>query len=414
MADSGTVNLNKYSECLEYIESYWEKLRIHSPHDHGTLIGLPRPFLTANHAIFQEMYYWDSFFISVGLKFTPFAHHIVDMTENLLYLFERFGRIPNASRFYFLSRSQPPFLTSMIKLSLEVLEAQGASHHETRNFLERGYLIAQKEYWSIWRGKQFPDQREMKRYLSRYFDLNIWHNAAEAESGWDMTPRFENRCLDFLAVDLNSLLFQYESDFMDFSKIVGDGEFEGWKRRRERRREVMNEVLWDAEKNFFFDFDLAHERRSTFYSLAGFFPLWAGITTPEQSSRMVELSLQKFEYDFGLATTEEWKPAQGEVHKQWAWPNGWAPLHWIVVEGLARQGFEKEATRLATKWLDLVNRIYLQNNTNFEKYDVVRGERAVEDRYPDQLGFGWTNGVFLSFVNFLKEGKFEKTPHHRR
>ena len=59
----------------------------------------------------------------------------------------------------------------------------------------------------------------MHKGLSRYYDINMLHDLAEAESGWDMTTRFNRRCLDYLPVDLNSLLYKYETDFTKAAKL---------------------------------------------------------------------------------------------------------------------------------------------------------------------------------------------------
>jgi alpha,alpha-trehalase len=400
------VSIDKYRACLDYIESYWPRITRSQPQDEGTLIGLPRPYLCANHDMFKEMYYWDSYFIILGLEHTKFEEHVVDVTENALYLMERFGRIPNGSRYYFLSRSQPPFMTSMIRKSVSYMARRGDARGKIDEWLRKAYHTAEMEYRVVWRGKRFPDEREVYQGLSRYYDLNIWHLAAEAESGWDMTPRFENRCLDFIPVDLNCLLFQYERDFIGICNRLGmPEEAEQWKARLEKRREAMMNALWDGDTGFFYDFDYHLGRRSNFRTIAGFFALWSELATRQQAERMVETHLPVFEQKGGMVTTEYCEPAPGEFTKQWAWPNGWAPLNWIAVSGLTKYGFEEDARRIATKWLDLVNTVFQTNKVNFEKYDVVQFRRAIPDRYPDQAGFAWTNAVFRRFTEFLETGK---------
>jgi alpha,alpha-trehalase len=400
------VLIDQYRACLDYIEGYWPRITRAQPRDEGTLIGLPRPYLCANHDMFKELYYWDSYFIILGLEHTPHEEHVVDITENVLYLMDRFGRVPNASRYYHLSRSQPPFMTSMVRKSVSFMMRRGDAREKIDEWLKRAYHIAQSEYVQVWRGKRFPDEREVYQGLSRYYDLNIWHLAAEAESGWDMTPRFENRCLDFIPVDLNCFLYQYERDFIGICHRLGlDDEARQWEKRLEKRREAMNNALWDDSTGFFFDFDYHRGRRSNFRSIAGFFAMWCELATKEQAARMVEIHLPLFEQKGGVVTTEKYEPEPGEFSKQWAWPNGWAPLNWITVSGLMKYGYEEHARRIATKWLDLVNSVFQTNKVNFEKYDVVHFRRAIPDRYPDQAGFAWTNAVFRRFTEFLETGK---------
>jgi len=226
--------------------------------------------------------------------------------------------------------------------------------------------------------------------------LNIWHSAAEAESGWDMTHRFEDRCLDFIPVDLNALLFQYEIDFAAISRKLGDAEGEKkWQAMSEERRINMNEVLWDKDAGYYYDFDFRRGRRSNVRTMAGFFPMWCRMTSAEKAARIVATHLPFFEMDHGIVTTEQGRDKANDFSKQWAWPNGWAPLQWIVISGLEKYGFHDDALRIAKKWIDLVNRIFSENKVNFEKYNVVDGARATPDRYPDQAGFAWTNAVFV-------------------
>jgi alpha,alpha-trehalase len=324
---------------------------------------------------------------------------VVEIAENMLYLLRRFGRIPNASRYYFLSRSQPPFLTSMLRAArAELQRAPGA--REPERWLTDGADAARREYEQVWCGSQFPDFRKVYRGLSRYYDLNIWHNAAEAESGWDMTPRFEDRCLDFLPVDLNSLLYRYECDFAWFARD-DETESKSWRERAEGRRQQTSDLMWEQATGFFYDYDYSKTRRSEFRSLAGFFPMWAGLARPEQAASMVERHLPFFETPHGLVTAEQAKHADGGAPKQWGWPNGWAPLHWIVVSGLWRYGFEAQARRIAEKWVRLVAAEFEAHGQNYEKYNVVEGRRASSERYPDQAGFGWTNAIFVRMVRLL-------------
>jgi alpha,alpha-trehalase len=85
----------------------------------------------------------------------------------------------------------------------------------------------------------------------------------------------------------------------------------------------------------------------------------------------------------------------GYSDRQWNYPIGWAPLHWIVYKGLKNYGYDEDTKRIALKWLNLNYSIWEKTGNLFEKYDVVRGSHEVlTDRYKNQEGFGWTNAVF--------------------
>jgi len=98
--------------------------------------------------------------------------------------------------------------------------AKKAAGHD--KWLRQMIAVAKEEYEVVWMGKTKPNARQVYHGLSRYYDFNYLHEIAETESGWDMTPRFEHRALNFLPVDLNALLYKYETDFARAARIFGD------------------------------------------------------------------------------------------------------------------------------------------------------------------------------------------------
>jgi len=160
-----------YAQVLAYIEGYWPRLVRRSPRQHGTRIGLPYPYMVpSDGTMFQEMYYWDSYFISLGLTGTPFEGLIVDMAENMAALYRKFGVIPNASRYYFLGRSQPPFFAAQVRLAFEVKQRRGDA--DACDFLRRLMRLAGQEHETVWLGTAQPHFRQVHLGLSRYFDVN--------------------------------------------------------------------------------------------------------------------------------------------------------------------------------------------------------------------------------------------------
>src|SRR5438552_4553069 len=95
---------------------------------------------------FNEMYGWDSYFIVRGLVRDGRIELAKGMIENFFFEIEHYGTVLNANRSYYLSRSQPPFLTSMI---LAVYDAEKAAGHEDKKWLERAYSYAAKD-WEMW------------------------------------------------------------------------------------------------------------------------------------------------------------------------------------------------------------------------------------------------------------------------
>lgn len=380
----------------EYIQAYWPKLTRFHPKDDETLLGLPHPYLVpayeeGHEFDFNELYYWDSYFMVQGLLDEQHKELVMGILDNLLGLFERFKIVPNASRTYLMGRSQPPLLTSFI---WDVYEA----YNLDKKWLEKAIKIAEAEYHTVWMGTHKPNARQVYRGLSRYYDVNYLHDLAEAESGWDMTPRFNHRCLNYLPVDLNCLLYKYETDFARAAKLLGQGEqAAGWEAAAGQRQATINELMWSDIRGLYYDYNYVKEGRGSVSSLAAYFPMWAGLADERRATRLVG-ALKRFEGRGGLATTDALPLGQrvpGALPTQWAYPNGWAPLHFIVIKGLARYGYQNDARRLAHKWLKTNLDWFNKHGVFLEKYNVVQPEKPpVKGLYPSQTGFGWTNSIF--------------------
>jgi alpha,alpha-trehalase len=127
--------------------------------------------------------------------------------------------------------------------------------------------------------------------------------------------------------------------------------------------------------------------------------MWAGIANERQAAKLVN-NLRRFEQKGGLATTDQQfgQLVPGALPTQWAYPNGWAPLHLMAVRGLQKYGYHKEARRIALKWVYTNLKWYKKHNVFLEKYNVVQPEKPpVKGVYPSQTGFGWTNSIFELF-----------------
>jgi hypothetical protein len=125
--------------------------------EHG-LLYLPHPYVVPGGR-FNEMYGWDSYFIQVGLLLDGETDKARALAENFLYEIDHYGTILNANRTYFLSRSQPPFLTRML---LGVYDKTG-----DRQWLAAAWPAVEK-YYAFWTTEP---HLEPQTGLSRYYDL---------------------------------------------------------------------------------------------------------------------------------------------------------------------------------------------------------------------------------------------------
>lgn len=398
-------------EARKYISGYWKNLERYHPENQDSLFGLPHPYLVpafeeGHEFDFNEMYYWDSYFMVQGMYAAPYKELVTGILDNLIYTFKTQKIIPNASRMYLTGRSQPPFLTSFI---WEVYDTFGMS----KEWLKDAMMTAEAEYKTVWMGTRKPNHRLVFEGLSRYYDTNYLHDLAEAESGWDMTPRFNRKALNYLPVDLNALLYKYETDFARYYDFIKKPEEAAtWRKAAKQRAEAMQKYMWDKGRNLFYDYDYKHRKKGNIGSLAGFYPLWAGMVDGAQASKMVK-ALRRFEERGGLSTTESTildqlvpgQLIQIGMPTQWAHPNGWAPLHFIIIKGLQRYGYHDDAKRIAMKWLRTNLNWFNKHHVFLEKYNVVDPTKPpMKGVYPSMTGFGWTNAVFERFCQeFIDE-----------
>ncbi len=395
VSTSKDIEIADVDLALKYIYTKWDDLLRFFPEDRDTLIGLPYPYIipsTENNSgfAFEEMYYWDSYFTAQGLIKSGRTELAEGMLDDLIYLADRFGSVPNGNRYYLTGRSQPPFLTSYI---LDIYKLK-----KDNKWLKKVSEVAKDEYEKVWLNESHPNWRNVFHGLSRYYDINVIDQLAEAESGWDMTTRFNGECLSYIPIDLNCLLYKYEMDFAEIAELLGDvTESEVWKMRAKNRAAKVTYYLWDAEKGFFFDYNYKKDELSDVWSLASYYALWSGLASDEQADRLVD-NLDKFIQRGGLSATSE-EFGSVDDNYQWAYPNGWAPLHWLVVNGLERYGHKVMAKNIAKKWLTTNTNYFAKYGIFREAYNVVdpMGEPK-EGLYPPQEGFGWTNAVYIYFA----------------
>lgn len=369
----------------------------------SSALALPHRYVVPGGR-FRELYYWDSHFTMLGLQADGRADLTRDMIENFVSLIDRYGHVPNGTRTYYLSRSQPPFLYLMMALVDDVDRATqvrwlDALRREHRFFVDQ-------------RSVTMPDGARLQRYGDgrstprdesyredvetargdprRYNDLR-----AGAESGWDYSSRWfaDGRTLatidttSIVPVDLNSLLYGMERAIATRARALGQRDADAYDRMAGERRTAVEKWLFDEAGGRYGDFDLRAGRIRAGVSAATAYPLFTGLADPARGARVATTIERELVAPNGLRTTTR---ATGQ---QWDQPNGWAPLQWIAVEGLRRYGRDEVARQVALRFLATVEREYRASGKLLEKYDVEQSRAGGGGEYPTQDGFGWTNGV---------------------
>jgi alpha,alpha-trehalase len=407
------------------------------------ILYLPRPYVVPGGR-FNEMYGWDSYFILRGLLREGLVDRARDLVDDFVYEVRHYGKVLNANRSYYLTRSQPPFVASMVRAVFDrtgdrswladVLPAAIASHdyftrgeHRTPTGLSRYFDAGLGPAPEVMAGERDAAGRshyDRVRQFFRQHPSNDDDNAAlydrasdrltdrfyvadrsMRESGFDPSGRFgpfNAGVLDYDPVCLNSLLYLEEQQIAELWGTLGHPALTaGWRALARRRAARINALLWDEQAGLYYDYDYVHERRRAYPFLTTFFPLWVGLASPAQAARVAR-NLPLFETLGGLRTSTI------ETGMQWDSPYGWAPLQLIAFEGLRRYGYHAEAERIGAKFFATVLAGFVEQGAIFEKYDVLSGraEIAAGLRFgytSNEIGFGWTNAVVLEIWNELSE-----------
>lgn len=424
-----------------HILKLWDVLTRSAPDSVGSLLAMPKPYIVPGGR-FGEQYYWDTYFTMLGLEASG-RHDLTDgMMANINYMFQKIGFIPTGNRTYYMSRSQPPFFLHMIRL---VSIRKG----RFRYLLPRlPYLLMEYNYWT----KNSRDFLKMskKAYrrlvkmpnsyaLSRYYDgldtarpesykedhdtavlsgrknsVVYRHLRAGAESGWDFTSRWlgDDKTLEtiettnIVPLDLNCLLYELELAIAEaYDKMFQIPFALFYRSRAKKRRETINTYMWNAEQGYYFDWHMDKKEATPVWSLAGAYPLYCGVATPEQAQKVAEVLEQRFLQPGGVVTSLH------NTGQQWDAPNGWAPLQWITIVGLRRYGYDELADEIKYRWLASNEAMYATKNKFVEKYNVMDPtEVSGGGEYELQDGFGWTNGVFMALRHNYDKKLSTKVP----
>ncbi|MFO8056062.1 MAG: trehalase family glycosidase [bacterium] len=413
---------------------------------------------------FNEMYGWDCYFEALGLLVDGRTDLARAMVNNHVYEIEHYGKILNANRSYYLTRSQPPFLTSM---ALAVYEKTDKNKQD-KEWLADVMKAAIKEHNRVWTSEPRLTDTGLSRYYGegegpcvevesghydpvikpradaqgvspaeylagyksgKYKDPSLdrffVHDRAVRESGNDTTYRFAGRCADFNPVDLNALLYKME---MDIARTIEEelggslkSEFgketpEKWREKARERKRLMNKLMWDAEKGMYFDYDFRNEQRSDYIYASTLYPVWAGMVSPARARLIVNSALKYLEQPGGLAASAQssrGSVSEGRPPRQWDYPYGWPPHQMLAWSAMDRYGLEDAAQRTCYKWLYTITKNARDyNGTIPEKFNVFTrshqvfaeyGNVGTEFDYITREGFGWMNASYQMGLEMLSD-----------
>jgi alpha,alpha-trehalase len=410
-----------------HIDLLWDQLTrtTTSAPPYSSLLPLPEPYVVPGGR-FREMYYWDSYFTMLGLVESG-RHDLVEhMVRDFASLIDTYGHVPNGTRSYYLSRSQPPFFYAMVGLLNS--DDPAASYSRYLPQLRREYAFFMQGEKGLARGTahrrvvSMPDGAVLNRWWddadtprdeSYREDAALAQSSARipkqlyrdlraaAESGWDFGSRWfadgKNiatiNTTEIIPIDLNSLLFGLEQAIGAGCERVHDAAcVTEFAHRAAARRDAVNHYLWDSAGGAFRDYGWVKRAQVPRITAATLYPLFVGLASEPQAAAVAVTVSRDLLKAGGIVTTPL------VTGQQWDAPNGWPPLQWIGISGLRRYSIPL-ADSVACRWMVGVNRVYGESGKLVEKYDVMTtGRKGGGGEYPLQDGFGWTNGVMRKLM----------------
>ena len=278
----------------EHIELMWDKLK-RGPDTkipNSSRIPLPHDYVVPGGR-FQEIYYWDSYFTMEGLLADNRWELSKSMVDNFAYLLDSIGFIPNGTRDYFETRSQPPFFSVMVRaLSRKnksmplyfgpqmAIEYEFFMNHDTIakpfsadnhfvNLKDGKYLNRYFDKGITPRPEAYKEDKHLAEGLSDEAKIQLYSDLrSAAESGWDFSSRWFEEDDNFqstittsiVPVDLNCLLYHLEYMLSVAAIRRGDKDLgQSYRTRYVKRMETINEFLWNEEKGFYMDYNFKNK-----------------------------------------------------------------------------------------------------------------------------------------------------------
>lgn len=402
------------SEVKDFIFRNWEKT-VRYPESnlpHG-VAKLPVPFtVPCINEMFTDFYYWDTVFTNLGLVRSGLEKQAENNLDSIKYFIDNLGYMPNAN--HLLDRSQPPFFTYGVYELWKFKKDDGI----VRKYIDS--IVNELEFWKFSR----TDSKGLSSYghhSSRFglysqrwlldrvgiphgdeeYDIMESENLlAIAESGWDFNPRFRTAenpfaSTEFYHIDLNSILYDAEVKCSGMLAAIGDARSEEYRKRAETRKNLINRYML-ASDGLYRDYNFRKDSFGTVLSCASFYPYAFGISDDKKGALKL---LEKLELPHGVSCCEY--RGENDSYLQWDYPAMWPTNAYITYLALRNTGLAEEAKRIASKYVETVDKVFEKTGSLWEKYDSAQGDVAYSREYETPKMMGWTAGIYLYFTGIL-------------
>ncbi|XP_066588279.1 trehalase-like isoform X2 [Prorops nasuta] len=431
-------DLRKFASDLNHIWKFLgrkmkDDVRINE--NQYSIIYVPNPVIVPGGR-FREFYYWDSYWIIKGLLLSEMFTTVKGMLNNFVSVVDKIGFIPNGGRIYYKMRSQTPMLIPMVNEYLKTTQDW--------EWLEKNLWLLEKEF-NFWMTNRTVEVEKdgVKYTLARYYEQSSGPRPESyredfltgqrfrtleekdkyyaelktaAESGWDFSSRWfihegtnkgnltnlETRSI--IPVDLNSIIYRNAVLLAEYNDRMGNGtKAAKYRKIAAEWMKAVTAVMWHDEVGAWLDYDIINDIKRDYFYPTNILPLWTNCYDPGKRHDYVSKVLKYLEKSQimlnlgGIPTTLE---HSGE---QWDYPNAWPPLQYFFVMSLNNTGdpwAQRLAYEISQRWVRSNFKAFNETHCMYEKYDAtVSGGGGGGGEYEVQLGFGWSNGVVMDFLD---------------
>ncbi|VVC33385.1 Six-hairpin glycosidase-like,Glycoside hydrolase, family 37 [Cinara cedri] len=442
-----TVQDSSYKSFVKSVNQLWKTLAkkvsddVYKNPELYSAIYLPNGFFIAGDR-FNEIYYWDSYWIIKGALICGMQDTVKGIIENFIYMVQKYGCVLNGGRIYYSGRSQPPFLLQMVDAYYKfthdsnfVLDNLECLEQEVKFWLTKRCITVEKDgqYYTLARyntrtcgprPESYYEDKNLAQPLNTLLDKNDLYARIKsaAESGMDFsTKHFNNNGSNtgtlintdpqnFFYVELNSILQSNCEILSKFFFMKGDQlKADKYNLYGTRFQRGIDNLLWNEEEGIWLDYDITTKKSRNYFYGTNFVPLFTGSYLKDKSDYYGDRAIQyliknkiindnlKLNCVFCVPTSLY------ESSQQWDYPNCWPPLQSMLIFGLDSTTSEKAkmcAFNLADAWIKTNYAGFQKTGYMFEKYSAISfGTSGDGGEYKPQKGFGWTNGVVFEIFN---------------
>ena len=399
-------------KVTDYILANWDNtIRVPGDNIHG-MVRLPKPFtVPCAKEAFIDFYYWDTYFTNLGLLLSGREEQAENNLDNISWFIANLGYMPNAN--HLLDRSQPPLFTrgvydfykfrgntAIIEKYIGSIRRELSFFYSDRtvfrglaafgNNCTRQALLESAPWLSDRVGETYRTDKEGAELASELYCI--------AESGWDFNPRFpsgEKRFApsEYVHLDLNCLLYDAEIKAAEMLRAIGEPEDAAfYAKKAKKRKAAVNKYMRDPVSGIYYDYNYKRGFLSPVLSSISFYPYAVGIAPDNECEYETIASakavLSRLELPYGLSSCEfRGKDAK---YLQWDYPAMWPSNVYFAYVALKKLSLDKDAKRIANKYLKTAGSIFEETGSLWEKYDAAKGAISVTTEYETPAMMGWT------------------------